>query len=183
NTILAQNCLDDIIKGYNITLKDCVLSRELMTVVDGGDFTGADYNNFAKYTSPVAGRESKRTKFTLRLYASEKDYGGNSVAFFRFTFPNCFGTPAKFSFEEGSFATPEYTVRSRPGAGDYAMTVECLDSLPIYCGSASELPEAPKSGDCIIATADITVGAVSLGVGDMAYYDGESYVKVGAVSA
>lgn len=181
NTILAQNCLEDIIKGYNITLKDCILSRELLEVIDGGSSMTGGEGAFAGYISPVAGSVSERVRFCLRLYTSEKDYGGNDTAILRFSFPGCFGTPAKFSLENGAFVTPEYTVRSRPAAGGHAMAIEILDRLPIWCDSAEQLPEQPKAGDCIVAKAAIDCGGVELAAGESAYYNGESYVKLDKV--
>lgn len=178
NTILAQHLLEDIIKGYNIKLTDCVLSKELLEVVDGGISNDAGTGEFEGYRSPVAGVESKRTRFTLRFYTAEKDYGGDAVAYFRFSFPNCVGTPANFSFEEGSFTTPEYTIKSRPPYGKSAMTVECLDSLPVYCASADELPKFPEAGCCIVATAGFKNGDITLSAGDMMYYNGTAYEKI-----
>lgn len=178
NTIVAQERLEDIIKGYNVTLKDCVMSKDLLEVIDGGQ-AGANAAGPDSYASPVAGVESARTRFSLHLYAAEKDYAGDAVSYFRFSFPNCFGTPAKFSLENGSFTTPEYTVRSRPSAGDHAMRVTVLDSMPVYCASAEDVPAAPAEGDCVIATAALTIGELQLSAGDMAWYDGESFVLIG----
>jgi len=178
NTIVAQERLEDIIKGYNITLKDCVLSRELLEVVDGGNAAETAGSGFAGYSSPVAGKESARVRFSLHLYAAEKDYAGDAVSFFRFSFPHCVGSPAKFSLENGTFATPEYTVRSRPGAGECAMRVEVLDRLPVYCASEEELPTEPEAGDCIIALAPLTIGTAEAAAGDMVYYDGADYIQI-----
>ena len=178
NTILAQDCLEDIIKGYDVTLNDCALSRELLEVVDGGESVTSASGVFAGYRSPSAGSASERTRFTLRLYTAEKDYGGDSVAYFRFSFPNCVGTPAKLSFENGSFCAPKYLVRSRPAAGGRAMSIECLDTLPVYCAAAGDVPASPAEGDCVIATADVSVGSLSLTAGEMAYYTGSAWTAI-----
>lgn len=178
NTILAQDCLEDILKGYDITLKDCVLSAQLMELIDGGTVNASGSTAFAGYRSPAAGQTSERTRFTLRLYTEEKDYSGQAVGYFRFSFPNCVGTPAKFEFENGSFTTPEYTVRSRPSAGSSALTVECLDTLPVYCSAAADLPAVPAAGDCVTAAAALTVGGISLAVGQTAYYDGSDWLLI-----
>lgn len=178
NTILAQERLEDIIKGYDITLKDCVMSRELLELVDGGEATSAGLYGFEGYLSPVAGKESSRVRFSLHLYAAEKDYAGDVVSYFRFSFPNCVGTPAKFSLENGSFAAPEYTIHSRPAAGECAMRVEVLDRLPVYCSTASDAPVYPAEGDCVIATASMDLGALKMFAGDMAYYNGSKYMLI-----
>lgn len=179
NTILAQERLEDIIKGYNITLKDCVMSRELLELIDGGQASAGTSNAAGSYQSPLAGQESARTHFTLHLYAVEKDYAGDPVAYFRFSFPNCVGTPAKFSLENGSFTTPEYVVRSRPSAGKCAMAVVALDTLPAYCTASSQLPSTPAAGYCMVAGGSMRAGSVDLVAGDLAFYTGSAYVKAG----
>jgi len=178
NTIYAQDCLEDIIKGYDIELNDCALSRELLEVVDGGVAVSSAAESFAGYRSPTAASVSERVRFTLRLYTSEKDYGGNDTAVFRFSFPNCVGTPAKFKLENGAFVAPEYKIKSRPAAGGCAMRIEMLDRLPVWCGSAEELPLSPVEGDCIVAEAALACGDIQLAPGEMAYYNGTDYVKI-----
>ncbi len=178
NTIIAQERLEDIIKGYDITLKDCVMSRDLLEVIDGGEALEAGASSFAGYSSPVAGRESARTHFSLHLYAAEKDYAGDAVSYFRFSFPNCVGSPAKFSVENGSFTAPEYTVHSRPGAGECAMRVEVLDRLPVYCSSEADIPSVHAAGDCIVAGGAVNVGNLALNAGEMAYYNGSEFVLI-----
>lgn len=175
NTILAQEQLEDIIKGYNITLKDCVMSRELLEVIDGGESVSI-MDNATGYKAPVAGKTSCRVHFTLNLYAAEKDYAGDSTAFFRFSFPNCIGTPAKFSLENGAFTAPEYVVRSRPRAGGHAMRVDVMDSLPLYCASSSEMPAQPQEGICIVAEKEFSIDGMAVSAGQMIYYDGQKYV-------
>ncbi len=179
NCIVAQDRQEDIIKGYDITLKDCALSRELLEVIDGGSARAASADCFAGYSAPVAGAVSERVRFTLSLYAEEKDYGGDSVAYFRFIYPNCVGTPCRLSFENGSFMTPEYVVRSRPNSGNSALTIQCMDNLPVYCAAANDAPATPKEGDLIMATGDITVSTLSLSVGELGYYNGTGWVKLG----
>lgn len=178
NTILAQDCLEDILKGYDITLKDCVLCADLMELIDGGTAAQAGADSFAGYRSPVAGVTSGRTRFTLRLYTEEKDYSGQAVGYFRFSYPNCVGTPAKFEFENGSFTTPEYVVRSRPSAGSHALTIDALDTLPVYCASEEDVPAAPAAGDCITATAALTAGDAVLSAGQTAYFDGVGWTAI-----
>jgi len=175
NTILAQDTLEDILKGYDITLKDCVLSADLLALIDGGSVTDAGSNSFSGYRSPAAGATSSRIRFILRLYTEEKDYSGEAVGYFRFSFPNCVGTPAKFEFENGSFTAPEYVVRSRPSAGKSALTVECLDRLPVYCATDDEVPTEPAAGDCVTASAPVNAGGLALQTGQTAYYDGSAW--------
>ena len=178
NRILAQDLLEDIVKGYNITLKDCALSKELLALIDGGSAATASNNAFDGYDAPSAGQVSARTRFTMCIYSEEKDYSGETESVFRFVFPNCVGTPCSMSFENGVFAAPEYTVRSRSSEG-YAMKIQQLDRMPLVCANSNQAPAQPVEGDCIIASAAVTVGQTSLGAGDLAYYNGSSWVRIG----
>ncbi len=176
NTILAQDTLEDIIKGYDITLKDCVLSADLLEVIDGGTKVTPAIARLSGYQSPVSGTAAQRPHFTLRLYAEEKDFGGQTISVFRFSFPNCVGTPAKFQLENGTFTTPEYLVRSRPLSGDCAMIVECLDKLPVFCTSEDDIPQSPEKGDYITVPFSIVGDNMSLNAGDTAYFNGLNWV-------
>lgn len=177
NRILAQDCLEDIIKGYNIKLKDCALSRELLALIDGGSAINAGDTAFSGYDAPAAGQVSARTRFTLCVYSEEKDYGGETTSVFRFIFPNCVGTPCSMSFENGVFAAPEYTVRSR-SSRSYAMKIQQLDRMPLVCANSNQAPAQPSAGDCLIASAAITIGELALAAGDLAYYDGDGWIKI-----
>ena len=177
NRILAQDCLEDIIKGYNITLKDCTLSKELLALIDGGSAVSASDTAFDGYAAPAAGQVSARTRFPMCIYSEEKDYGGETTSVFRFIFPNCVGTPCSMSFENGVFAAPEYTVRSR-SSESYAMKIQQLDSMPLVCANSNQAPAQPAAGDCLIASASITLGELSLSAGDLAYYNGEDWLRI-----
>jgi len=178
NRILAQNLLEDIIKGYNIKLKDCVFSRDLFEIIDGGLARAAGSDCFAGYSGPAGGVESERVRFDLRIYAAEKDYSGDATAYFRFSFPHCVGTPAKFSFEDGVFSTPEYLLRSRPASGRPALCIECLGNLPVICASAGEAPSYEDAGKCFVAAAPMTVGGVECEPGDTVLCTGAGYQKM-----
>lgn len=177
NTIIAQNYLEDIIKGYNITLKDAALSKELLTLIDGGTPAEAGEAAFSGYSAPAAGTVTERTRFTMSIYSEEKDYSGETVAVYRFTYPGCFGTPCSMSFENGVFAAPEYTVRSRSSSG-YSMRIQCLDRLPVICTNSNQAPQTPVEGDCVIAATALSVGENALAVGELAYYTGSEWVKI-----
>lgn len=177
NTVIAQNCLEDIIKGYNITLKDAALSKELLALIDGGSPAAAGETSLSGYNAPVPGRVTERTRFTMSIYSEEKDYSGETVAVYRFTCPGCFGTPCSMSFENGVFSSPEYTVRSR-SSEDYSMRIQCLDRLPVICTNSNQAPQTPAEGDSVIAASALSIGEIELAVGELAYYDGTEWVKI-----
>lgn len=178
NQILAQNCLEDIIKGYDIKLKDVVFRPELLAVLDGGNSTELYSGTVNRYAAPVAGTVSERIRFTLRLYSEEKNGNGEPASYCRFSFPHCVGTPASFSLEDGSFFTPEYEIHSRPSSGESAMIIECMNDMPTYISDSSDLPLNPKTGAEFIATKKISAIADSdLNVGESIYWNGFSYVR------
>lgn len=178
NQILAQNCLEDIIKGYDIKLKDVVFRPELFAVLDGGNSTGLYSGNVNRYSAPVAGAVSERVRFTLRLYSEEKNGHGEPASYCRFSFPHCIGTPASFSLEDGSFFAPEYEIHSRPSGGESAMIIECMNGLPTYISDSNDLPLNPETGAEFIAIQKISsVAGSELKVGESIYWNGVSYVR------
>lgn len=178
NQILAQNCLEDIIKGYDIKLKDVVFRPELFALLDGGKSSELYSGNVSRYAAPVASQVSNRTRFTLRLYSEEKNGNGEPTSYCRFSFPQCVGTPASFSLEDGSFFAPEYEIHSRPSSGQSAMLIECMSSMPTYISDASDFPSSPEIGAEFIATQAMSgIGGIELKAGESVYWNGSSYVK------
>lgn len=178
NRILAQNLLEDIVKGYDIKLKDVVFSPELLALVEGGSVECDANGGFAAYHAPVAGAISSRTRFALVLYAEEKDYDGSAVSYFRFTYPSCIGTTAEFGFEDGAFFAPEYTIKSRPPFGRKSVVIEQLDFLPEYLASEEDIPSQPVLGQEYIAEAALAVDGIVLAAGDSVVYTENGYEKI-----
>lgn len=138
NRIHAIDKKEDIQYGSEIKLKDCLFRPEVLAIVDGGTVktttTGTGENIVAKvtgYDGPVIGSPVKRTKFILNIYTEEKDSEESTAGYQKFSFPGCKGTPVEFSFKEGEFMAPEYTIRSRPGKGKAPFSLDFLDELPV----------------------------------------------------
>lgn len=176
NRILAQNFLDDILKGYNIKLKDVVFSPDLMAVIQGGEVT--ENGAISGFSSPAAGTEQVKPRFTLRVYSEEKNPDGTSGDCYRFTFPGCVGTDARFSFEDGEFILPEYTVRSRAPFNESCMSIECLGAKPVYIDSAASFPANAENGRLYIAQQHMTVQGEELDAGDGIMRSGTGYQAV-----
>ncbi len=181
NTILAQNILEDILKGYNIKLKDVVFSPELLAFAQGGSVSYDTEGNFESYNAPIAGETCEHTRFILRIYSEEKDYDGETKCYYRFAFPGCFGSAASFSFEDGEFVSPEYTVKSRAGSGKTQLVIDCLDSMPVYISKASEMPSSAPLDVEYIAAVPMTVQGISLKAGECVYRTAEGFLKGEAI--
>lgn len=180
NQILAQNITEDIVKGFNISFTDSTFSPEVFALVDGGESTVGSGGNFAKYTAPTAGEVVSRVKNTLAVYASEKDYDGNSLSFTAFVFPHASGSPASVTLKDGEFYAPSYTVKSRPSKGQSPMTVLSLPSLPVIVRSAEDLPAAPVNGKTVIIAASDGISGLDAGItaGTYAVYNGAGYAAI-----
>lgn len=177
NTILAQNVLEDILKGYNIKLKDVVFTPELLAFAQGGSVIYDASGNFESYEAPVAGEASAHTRFILRIYSEEKDYDGATKCYYRFSFPGCFGSAANFTFEDGEFVSPEYTLKSRAEGGKTQLLIDCMDSMPIYLESPADLPSEAEYGQEYIACNAMTVQGIELNAGECIYKTSEGFVK------
>ena len=178
NRILAQNITEDIVKGFNINLTDSVFSPEVFALVDGGASTVSG-DDFKKYTAPTAGEVVNRTKCSLAVYASEKDYDGNALSYTAFIFPHASGSPTSVSLKDGDFYAPSYTLKSRPSKGQSPMTVVALPSLPVVVTASGDMPASPVSGKtCILAAASGITGLSDISVGTYAVYNGSTYTAL-----
>ena len=180
NQILAQNIPEDIVKGFNISFTDSTFSPEVFALVDGGESTVDSNENFAKYSAPTAGEVVSRVKSTFAVYASEKDYDGNSLSFTAFVFPHASGSPASVSLKDGEFYAPSYTVKSRPSKGQSPMKVLSLPSLPVIVRDSGDLPDAPVEGKTVILAASDGISGLDEGItsGTYALYNGAAYAAV-----
>ena len=179
NQILAQNITEDIVKGYNVTFTDSTFAPEVFALIDGGTSTVTN-DTFKSYTAPTAGEVVARTKSTMAVYASEKDYDGNSLSYVAFVFPHAKGSPASVTLKDGEFYSPSYTMKSRPSKGQSPLSMVSLPSLPVIVSAAGDLPASPVSGKtCIlIAASGITGAPDGAAIGSYAVYNGSTYAAV-----
>ncbi len=129
NRIVAVNKTEDIQYGSSITLKDTCFQPEVLAIVDGGTIKGTT-GSVTGYSAPKNGEVVKRIPFTLNLYTAEKGTEGEVITYAKFSYPSCKGTPAKFSFKDGEYMTPEYTIVSRPGKGKAPYDIDFVQALP-----------------------------------------------------
>lgn len=128
NRILAQNNFEDLILGYNVTLKEVNFDPETFALFDGGVYTatGEDYT----YDGPMMGEVVRRTRLTLDLWTEEKDVDGETICFHRFRLLHARGTPIKFAHKDGAFYAPEYPLKSRAKKGERPIAIKSFEELP-----------------------------------------------------
>lgn len=178
NQILAQNITEDIVKGYNVTFTDSTFAPEVFALIDGGTSTVSG-DDFKSYTAPTAGEVVARTKSTMAVYASEKDYDGNSLSYVAFLFPRAKGSPASVTLKDGEFYSPSYTMKSRPSKGQSPLSMVSLPSLPVIVSAAADIPASPVSGKtCILAAASGITGLTDIAAGTYAVYNGSTWTAV-----
>lgn len=141
NRILAQNNFEDLVIGYNVTLRELQFSPEQFAVFDGGTYTPEQEGDGYTYTGPSMGAVVNRTPVTLDLWCSEKDGDGEALCYHRFRLKNTRGTPVSFTHTDGAFYAPEYTLRSRPKLGEAPIEIKQFDALPDADATAAELLE------------------------------------------
>ena len=178
NQILAQNITEDIVKGYNVTFTDSTFAPEVFALIDGGTSTVSG-DDFKSYTAPTAGEVVARVKSKMAVYASEKDYDGNSLSYVAFVFPHAKGSPASVTLKDGEFYSPSYTMKSRPSKGQSPLSVVSLPSLPVIVSAAADIPASPVSGKtCILAAASGITGLTDIAAGTYAVYNGSTWAAV-----
>lgn len=131
NRLIAQLKTEDLVKGYNVSIKDLVMTPEVFAIVDGGvSQTAAEGGAFASYTGPKMGEVVKRTPVTINVYTEEKDGDGETVGYLKLTCKHCKGSPASIEMKDGDFFSPEYTLKSRPKIGEAPLSIEAVEALP-----------------------------------------------------
>lgn len=129
NRLIAQLKTEDLIKGYDIKLKDLVIHPFVLALVDGGQSTIGEDGLFS-YEGPTMGDVVKRTPFTANIFTEEKDSDGETVGYLKLTCKHCKGSPASFTLKDGDFFAPEYTIKSRPKKGEKPMSIAQVEELP-----------------------------------------------------
>ena len=132
NELLATNRFEDIQYGSDINLTQVTFVPEILAIVDGGTVTreSGETGKITKYKGPVAGAPVNRKLFKLKLYVEQKDVSGETQQYVCFTFESCKGKPAAFTFKDGEFITPQYTIMSRIPTGSSPYTMEYMKTLP-----------------------------------------------------
>ena len=129
NELLATNRFEDIQYGSDINLTQVTFVPEILAIVDGGTVI-KEGDTIVRYDGPLAGTPVNRKLFKLKLYVEQKDISGETMQYVCFTFEKCKGKPATFSFKDGEFITPQYTIMSRIPKGSSPYTMEYMDTLP-----------------------------------------------------
>lgn len=139
NRIIALNITEDLVKGYNLTLKDTVVNPDQFALLDGGTITWDAENEQFTYVGPQSGAVVLRKKFVTDVWTEEKDSDGETAGYQRFRFRHCKGSPVKFTIKDGGFFAPEYGIKSRPKQGESPVELMSFDNLPADSLTAAAL--------------------------------------------
>ena len=135
DVILSQYITHDIIKGYDLELTDVLLYPKVLALVDGGVSIFDAQEDFESYTAPALGEVTEREALGVDIYCGNLDTGGNPVDYMKYSLDGCLGKPCEFTFKDGEFYAPKYTMISTPPFG--------MAPLSIAKITVSELPAAP----------------------------------------
>lgn len=129
NTIYATNRTEDIVKGYDLKLKDNRFTPEVYALIDGGTLTKDEETGLYSYAAPVAGAPVRRTKFDLTIYMEEKE-GEEVTGYTEITWLSCTGKPISPTFQDNEFFAPELNISSRAPAATSPMVISQVTALP-----------------------------------------------------
>ena len=126
NRLLAQLKTEDLTKGYDLTMKDMVMSPPVFALVDGGRTLTVFAGEF---------QITRRLSVAVLLLGIDVDRERRSVHHLahlrtRVSFKHCKGTPADIEIKDGDFFAPEYKLKSRPKIGESPIAITPLDELP-----------------------------------------------------
>lgn len=134
NKIIASNKTEDLQYGSDLNMKQVVMVPQVLALVDGGTLVTTGTGETLKvtgYKPPVVGTVVNRTKFSLKIYTEEKEADGDTVEYQCFTFKGCKGKPVNFTFKDGEFMAPQYTIASRVPKGEAPYDLTFLETLPV----------------------------------------------------
>lgn len=131
NTIIAQNKLEDLIIGYELGLKEVAMSPELYALIDGGTNVFDENDGaFKSYEGAQVGTVTNRKLIKIGVYCEEKDANGETIGYIKYTFEYGKGKPAEFSFKNGEWVTPQYTIKTAAKIGQKPIKIEKLTAMP-----------------------------------------------------
>lgn len=133
DTIYAQHRTKDIVKGYDLDLTSVLMHPKVHALVDGGVATYQAGGGLEKYSAPVLGTPVTRQAMGVDIYCANKDTGGNTIDYLKYSLDGCEGKPAEFEIKDGEFYTPKYTFVSTPPFGASPLSIDqvALAALPV----------------------------------------------------
>ena len=137
NRLLALCATEDLVLGYDLTLKELTVDPDTFALMDGGSVSWQG-RQFA-YQGPQTGAAVARSPFTCDVWTEEKDGDGATTGYLRFRFPGCKGAPVSFSHRDGGFFAPEYRVKSRPALGVPPVRIDRVSALPAASSTLAQL--------------------------------------------
>lgn len=129
NKILATDRTEDLQYGSDVNMTQVVMVPEVLEIVDGGTLK-KEADKVTGYTPPLVGVAVSRVAFKLKVYTEEKDGDGSTLGYQCFEFLGCKGKPVNFSFKDGEFMAPQYTISSRVKLNTAPYNLTFIDTLP-----------------------------------------------------
>lgn len=140
DSLLAVVNTDDILYGYNLTLKDNTFSPVIAGIIAGMTATTAtdtSDKDAKKLATPMLGSVNSNKLFRIKIYVA--NYKGSSVInYCELTFNKCKGSALAFKAGK-EFSAPEFTIKAREAtiANKPIMEMDFVKTLPADAMSAS----------------------------------------------
>lgn len=129
--LIASDESPTIVKGYNLKFKDNAIRPKLMEKLQGGTHTpGNGSDTKQKYEGPAIGAVKPVTIGEVCVYTKVFAENGFTGEYIKTTYTNCIGDLVNFAFKANEFFASEFTVKSRPSAGQPSFKMELVDELP-----------------------------------------------------
>ncbi len=127
----AQKKFDSTIKGVDVEFLDNMFLPEVVALLQGGTVEKDENGRFISYTPVSAGTAPNLESFDVDIYTEETDTSGQTLRYARLILPNGKGEPIELGFEDDSFFSAKYIIKTAPSAGEPAYKIEMVDSLPV----------------------------------------------------
>lgn len=140
DSLLAVVNTDDILYGYDLTLKDNTFNAVVAGLISGmtaSTATDTTDKDAKKLATPMLGTVGANKLFRIDIYVA--NYKGNSIVnYCKITFNKCKGSALTFKAGK-EFSAPEFTIKAREAtiASKPIMEIDFVKALPEDAVSSS----------------------------------------------
>lgn len=127
--IIALDKAADIIIGYDIKLKNALISSDTMATAFGWGILDRSPDRDA-IAGQSCGSMPATGEYTLRVYTVERDKNGNVDGYVQYTFERCMAVPGEAQLHRALLFSSLFLVHSRPNPGETIVSVTYLPALP-----------------------------------------------------
>lgn len=131
--VLAAKEDEDVVIGAALTFRDARFDARATVIMAGGSLIESG-GNVVGWRAPTLAAQGTRIPFVAEVFVENYLANGVLNGFVRITYPLCFGRIPSVTYEDQTWATPEFSIRVRENAALVpalpVISKEFVDNLP-----------------------------------------------------